>query len=86
QGHVVDARNEPRGTGFELRTDEYGVIRVAKGLLVTAAGQSKAEGDVLSMDEALRVIDRGRQRLAQLADAERQALALEADVASQIAM
>ena len=85
-GHVVDARNEPRGTGFELRTDEFGVIRVAKGLLVTATGQTKAEGDVLSMDEALREIDMGRQRLAQLADAERQALALEADVASQIAM
>ena len=86
QGHVVDAQNETRGTGFELRTDEFGVIRVAKGLLVTATGQPKAEGDVLSMDEALREIDMGRQRLAQLADAERQALALEADVASQIAM
>jgi len=86
QGHIVDAGNEPRGTGFELRTDEYGVIRVAKGLLITADGQAKAEGDVLSMDEALREIDMGRQRLARLADAERQALALEADVASQIAM
>ncbi|WP_033783770.1 type VI secretion system Vgr family protein [Pantoea sp. 9140] len=86
QGHVVDAQNEPRGTGFELRTDEFGVIRVAKGLLVTATGQTKAEGDVLSMDEALREIEMGRQRLAQLADAERQALALEADVSSQIAM
>lgn len=86
QGHVVDAKNAPRGTGFELRTDEFGVIRVAKGLLVTGTGQSKAEGDVLSMDEALREIDIGRQRLALLANAERQALALEADVASQIAM
>ena len=86
QGHIVDRENEPRGTGFELRTDEFGVIRVAKGLLVTATGQTKAEGDVLSMEEALREIDMGRQRLALLADAERQALALEADVASQIAM
>ncbi|QMR41585.1 type VI secretion system Vgr family protein [Klebsiella aerogenes] len=86
QGHIVDAENEPRGTGFELRTDEYGVIRVAKGLLITADGQAKAEGDVLSMDEALREIEAGYQRLERLADAERQALALEADVASQIAM
>ncbi|MGC1024010.1 type VI secretion system Vgr family protein [Pantoea agglomerans] len=86
QGHIVDAQNEPRGTGLELRTDEFGVIRVAKGLLVTAKGQTKAEGDVLSMEEALREIDMGRQRLGLLADAERQALALEADVASQIAM
>ncbi len=86
QGHIVDAQNEARGTGFELRTDEFGVIRVAKGLLITADGQAKAEGDVLSMDEALREIEAGHQRLALLADAERQALALEADVASQTAM
>lgn len=25
QGHIVDTENEPRGTGFELRTDEFGV-------------------------------------------------------------
>ncbi|WP_256852683.1 type VI secretion system Vgr family protein [Pantoea sp. Fr+CA_20] len=86
QGHIVDAENEPRGTGFELRTDEYGVIRVAKGLLITADGQAKAEGDVLSMNEALREIENGYKRLERLADAERQALALGADVASQIAM
>ncbi len=86
QGHIVDTENEPRGTGFELRTDEFGVIRVAKGLLITADGQAKAVGDVLSQEEALREIDAGYQRLEQLADAERQALALEADVASQIAM
>ncbi|MGV3345352.1 type VI secretion system Vgr family protein [Enterobacteriaceae bacterium LUAb1] len=86
QGHLVDTKNAPRGTGFELRTDEYGVIRVAKGLLVTADGQAKAEGDVLSREEALREIKAGYQRLERLADAERQALALEADVASQIAM
>ncbi|EPY5345291.1 type VI secretion system Vgr family protein [Klebsiella quasipneumoniae] len=86
QGHIVDTENELRGTGFELRTDEFGVIRVAKGLLITTDGQAKAEGDVLSMDEALREIETGYQRLERLADAERQALALEADVASQIAM
>ncbi|HEY2452106.1 MAG TPA: type VI secretion system tip protein VgrG [Scandinavium sp.] len=86
QGHIVDTENEPRGTGFELRTDEFGVIRVAKGLLITADGQAKAEGDVLSREDALREIEAGHQRLERLADAERQALALEADVASQIAM
>lgn len=86
QGHIVDTENEPRGTGFELRTDEYGVIRVAKGLLITSDGQAKAVGDVLSQEEALREIEAGYQRLQRLAEAERQALALEADVASQIAM
>ncbi|MEM6052414.1 type VI secretion system tip protein VgrG [Erwinia sp. P7711] len=86
QGHIVNTQNEVRGTGFELRTDEYGVIRVAKGLLVTTEGQVKAEGDVLNRDEALREIGAGLHRLEILADAEKQALALEADVASQIAM
>ncbi|MDT0178560.1 type VI secretion system tip protein VgrG, partial [Enterobacter sp. BRE11] len=86
QGHIVDAENEPRGTGFELRTDEYGVIRVAKGLFITADGQSKAEGDVLSMDEALREIEAVRVQIEGLATATRQAKALEADIASQQAM
>ncbi|EOL8935546.1 type VI secretion system Vgr family protein [Cronobacter dublinensis] len=30
----MDAQDKPRGTGFELRTDEHGVIRVAKGLFI----------------------------------------------------
>ncbi|TNV11205.1 type VI secretion system tip protein VgrG, partial [Buttiauxella sp. B2] len=32
QGHHIDEQDKPRGAGFELRTDERGVIRVAKGL------------------------------------------------------
>jgi len=86
QGHIVDAENEPRGTGFELRTDEFGVIRVAKGLLVTADGKVHGEGDVLSMDEALREIEAVRVQIEGLATATRQAKALEADIASQQAM
>lgn len=59
---------------------------MAKGLLITTYGQAKAVGDVLSQEEALREIEAGYQRLERLAEAERQALALDADVASQIAM
>ncbi|MGK3212747.1 DUF2345 domain-containing protein, partial [Enterobacter kobei] len=86
QGHIVDAGNEPRGTGFELRTDEFGVIRVAKGLLVTADGKVHGEGDVLDMDAALKEIEAVNQQIAALASATRQAKALEADIASQQAM
>ncbi|HHA1754158.1 TPA: type VI secretion system Vgr family protein [Enterobacter kobei] len=86
QGHIVDAGNEPRGTGFELRTDEFGVIRVAKGLLVTADGKVHGEGDVLDMDVALREIETVRTQIEGLATATRQAKALEADIASQQAM
>lgn len=86
QGHIVDAENEPRGTGFELRTDEFGVIRVAKGLLVTADGKVHGEGDVLDMDVALREIEAVRAQIEELASATRQAKALEADIASQKTM
>ena len=86
QGHIVDAQNEPRGTGFELRTDEFGVIRVAKGLLVTADGKVHGEGDVLDMDVALREIETVRTQIEGLVTATRQAKALEADIASQQTM
>lgn len=86
QGHIVDGQNKQRGTGFELRTDEYGVIRVAKGLFITADGQTKGAGEVLDMTTALQEIDACQNQLQQLASAAQQAQALEADIASQIAM
>ncbi|VTM10918.1 Uncharacterized protein conserved in bacteria [Raoultella terrigena] len=86
QGHIVDAQSKKRGTGFELRTDEYGVIRVAKGLFITADGQTKAAGEVLDMDTALKEIEVCQQQIKALASAAEQAQALEADIASQVAM
>ncbi|QBX82650.1 type VI secretion system Vgr family protein [Citrobacter tructae] len=86
QGHITDEQGKPRGSGFELRTDEHGVIRVAKGLFITAEGQTKAAGEVLDMETALREIEVCRNQLQQLAAAAEQAQALEADIASQIAM
>lgn len=85
-GHLVDAQEKPRGKGFELRTDEQGVIRVAKGLFITADGQQKAQGEVLDMETALREIDVCLQQLQQLEVAAEQAQALKADVDSQIVM
>ena len=86
QGHIVDAQNKQRGTGFELRTDEFGVIRVAKGLFITADGQQKAAGEVLDMATALKEIEVCQQQIKALAVAAEQAQALEADIASQQAM
>ncbi len=85
-GHLVDAQEQPRGKGFELRTDEHGVIRVAKGLFVTADGQQKAAGGVLDMSTALREIDVCLRQLQQLEMAAEQAQALKADIDSQIQM
>ena len=75
QGHIIDILGKNRGSGFELRTDEYGVIRVAKGLFITAAGQTKAAGDVLDMDVALREIEICQSQLRALAAAAEQAQA-----------
>ncbi|WP_285130997.1 type VI secretion system Vgr family protein [Leclercia adecarboxylata] len=85
-GHLVDVQEIPRGKGFELRTDEHGVIRVAKGLFITADGQQKAAGEVLEMETALKEIDICLQQLQQLETAAEQAQALKADIDSQIQM
>lgn len=86
QGHIVDVKNKQRGRGFELRTDEYGVIRVAKGLFITADGQTKAAGEVLDMATALREIEICHRQIKSLAAAAEAAQALEADISSQQAM
>jgi type VI secretion system secreted protein VgrG len=44
---------EPRGEGFELRTDQWGAIRAAKGLLLTTAGQAQAVGGALDREEII---------------------------------
>ncbi|EKY3090578.1 type VI secretion system Vgr family protein [Cronobacter dublinensis] len=86
QGQIVDQQDKTRGCGFELRTDEYGVIRVAKGLFITADGQTKAQGEVLERETALQEIEHCLTQLRQLAAAAEQAQALEADIASQLEM
>ncbi|MCP5602562.1 type VI secretion system Vgr family protein, partial [Klebsiella pneumoniae] len=85
-GHLVDSQGQHRGQGTELRTDEWGTIRAGKGLFVSADAQPKAQGDALDMDAALKEIDRLNQQLQQLEMAAEQALALKADVDSQIEM
>ncbi|CQJ62876.1 Rhs element Vgr protein [Yersinia intermedia] len=85
-GHLVDAQGKSRGTGAELRTDEYGAIRATKGLFVSADAQQKAAGKVLDMDGALKEIDHLQQQITQLEAAAGQAEALKADIDSQIAM
>lgn len=48
-GHLVDSDRQPRGEGFELRTDNWGAIRAQKGLFISADGQAQAQGPVLDM-------------------------------------
>lgn len=59
---------------------------MAKGLFVTADGQTKAAGEVLEREAAQREIEVCLNQIQQLSDAAAQAQALEADIASQVAM
>ncbi|HDS8490767.1 TPA: type VI secretion system tip protein VgrG, partial [Klebsiella pneumoniae subsp. pneumoniae] len=45
-GHLVDSDRQPRGEGFELRTDSRGAIRAQKGIFISADGQAQAQGQV----------------------------------------
>lgn len=85
-GHLVDSQGKARGTGAELRTDEWGTIRAAKGLFVSADAQSKAQGEMLDMTAALKEIDQLNKKLKELEMAAEQALALKAHVDEQIQM
>lgn len=52
-GHLVDSDRQPRGEGFELRTDSWGAIRAQKGIFISADGQAQAQGQVLAMEPAV---------------------------------
>lgn len=55
QGYLVhprqDGKGEPRGEGFELRTDDYGALRAAKGMLITTDARENARGTHLDSRE-----------------------------------
>ena len=55
-GHLVDSDRQPRGEGFELRTDSWGAIRAQKGIFISADGQAQARGQVLDMEPAVSLL------------------------------
>ncbi|MBU9863056.1 type VI secretion system Vgr family protein [Rahnella aceris] len=83
-GHIVDAQNAPRGEGFELRTDEHGVLRGGKGVFLSADAQP--QGQVLDNSAAMAEIEYLQGQVKALSLAAAEASALEADIAAQIAM
>lgn len=83
-GHLVNARMQRRGEGFELRSDDRGAIRGGKGLFITADGQPDAQGPVLDMNAAVDRLQQASEQLQTLsADAEI-ANADPADVSAQL--
>ncbi|EOC0554872.1 type VI secretion system tip protein VgrG [Cronobacter sakazakii] len=83
-GHLVDAQRQARGTGFELRTDEYGAVRAAKGIYLSAHEQLKAQGPVLAMAEALGQINQANREMQALNNAAKVAQALTCDIGTQL--
>lgn len=50
-------RKDFRGEGFELRTDEWGVIRAGRGLFLTSVGQRQAQGHHKTLEETRTALD-----------------------------
>lgn len=83
-GHLVNSQREKRGAGFELRTDEHGAVRAAKGLFLTADAQAKAQGPVLEMAPAINQIHQANSQMQALNSAAEAAGALVCDINTQI--
>lgn len=57
-GHLVDSERNQRGEGVELRTDSYGAIRAAKGIMLTTESQPRAQGKQLDMTAAVTELEK----------------------------
>ncbi|EJN28191.1 hypothetical protein PMI35_03084, partial [Pseudomonas sp. GM78] len=84
-GHLVDAKKQKRGEGFELRSDGHGALRAGKGLFVSADEQAKAQGQMLDMQAALGRLQQAGEQLQGLSSDAQAAHAEPADVQAQLA-
>ncbi|MNK64479.1 Phage-related baseplate assembly protein [compost metagenome] len=55
--HPRPSGGAPRGEGFELRTDEHGALRAAKGLLLATDDRRQAQGGHLDRSELAGVLE-----------------------------
>ncbi|OCG23046.1 hypothetical protein A9G22_06375 [Gilliamella sp. App2-1] len=82
-GHLVDNKKQPRGEGFELRTDEWGAIAANRGLYLTTQTQPKAQGKQLDMQAAIAQLENALSIAKALQNAATQSDAHSADTDSQ---
>lgn len=82
-GHIVNQNKQQRGEGFELRTDEWGAIRAAKGLYITAQGKYKADGDVLDINQPVSELEQALHMVNKLNQQAKAAKASLADLQNQ---
>lgn len=78
-----DGIAEIRGKGFELRTDEHGAIRAAKGLYVSANERSGASSHQLDLEEAIEQLQSALSLAQSLSQTAKMAEARPADIADQ---
>ncbi|OCG24003.1 hypothetical protein A9G22_05080 [Gilliamella sp. App2-1] len=82
-GHLVDNKKQPRGEGFELRTDEWGAIAANRGLYLTTQTEPKAQGKQLDMQAAISQLENALSIAKALQNATTQSEAHSADTDSQ---
>lgn len=85
-GHNVDAGQEKRGEGAELRTDKWVTIRGGAGVFITADTQSSASGMMLDMSAALSQLQQAQSLAESLSSAAETAKAELADLQTQKAL
>ncbi|MDK9605690.1 type VI secretion system Vgr family protein [Lelliottia wanjuensis] len=81
-GHNVDASRSLRGEGFELRTDEWGVIRAGKGVFISA-DQAGVDAQMLDMEAAIAQLENALSLAKSLSSAAEIAKAEKAEIGSQ---
>ena len=59
-------KKDARGQGFELRTDDWGAARAAKGLYLSTYARDAAESSTMDAEEAKDLIDQAKQLVKQL--------------------
>ncbi|WP_442783469.1 type VI secretion system Vgr family protein [Collimonas fungivorans] len=81
-GHITRiednaGRKDARGEGWELRTDGHGVVRSAKGMLITTEARGNAASHIKDMGETVQRLTSARDQHETLADMAQQAGAQE---------
>lgn len=79
----ADGGGEPRGKGFELRTDEHGALRAGKGLYLSANERGAASSAQLDLKEAIEQLEFALNLAKNLAEASTTAQVTTTDIAEQ---
>ena len=77
----VDGKGDPRGEGFEVRTDQYGAVRAAKGMLISTDARENERSTHLDSKELTTQLHGSTEMSKALSDAAKghQADALDAN-------